>query len=192
MDKLMEILNQRSSPGVILFDIQGALRYINREAREIIPTLHPEGKAVEAAPSALPDHLLDFVEALIRKPLPDDPFNEPFLHSSVILSSWGVPVSLRGFLLRPPDPGADGHQYLVLVEMVAETREANLFQIQKHFGLSEREMEVLILVCAGCSNQEIAERLFISAYTVKDHLKHLKAKVGVASRSMLVAAVRNR
>lgn len=53
-------------------------------------------------------------------------------------------------------------------------------------------MEVLTLVCAGCSNQEIAERLFISAYTVKDHLKNLKAKIGVSSRSLLVATLKNR
>jgi hypothetical protein len=37
----------------------------------------------------------------------------------------------RGFLLSPREKGNGNHQYLVLVEMIAESREINLLQIQK-------------------------------------------------------------
>ena len=55
------------------------------------------------------------------------------------------------------------------------------------YGLTVREGEVVRLVAAGCSNAEIAKLLFVSRYTVQDHLKNMFAKVGVNSRSELVS-----
>jgi HD-GYP domain-containing protein (c-di-GMP phosphodiesterase class II) len=52
-------------------------------------------------------------------------------------------------------------------------------------GLSEREIEVLRLVAAGCSNPEIARRLVISRRTAEHHVQHIYAKVGVSSRAGL-------
>ena len=55
------------------------------------------------------------------------------------------------------------------------------------YALTPREAEVARLVAAGCSNPEIAGLLFVSRYTVEDHLKHLYEKLAVSSRSELVS-----
>jgi HD-GYP domain-containing protein (c-di-GMP phosphodiesterase class II)/DNA-binding CsgD family transcriptional regulator len=52
-------------------------------------------------------------------------------------------------------------------------------------GLTDREVEVVGLVAAGCSNPEIAEQLVISRRTAEHHVQNIYAKVGVASRAGL-------
>jgi DNA-binding NarL/FixJ family response regulator len=53
--------------------------------------------------------------------------------------------------------------------------------------LSQRELEILELVAAGSTNREAAARLFISEATVKTHLLHIYAKLGVGDRAAAVA-----
>ncbi|MFF7177951.1 response regulator [Streptomyces sp. NPDC008121] len=55
-------------------------------------------------------------------------------------------------------------------------------------ALTRRELEVLQLVGEGLSNQQISKRLFLSQATVKSHLVHVFAKLGVDSRTAAVAA----
>ncbi|MEO0575968.1 MAG: LuxR C-terminal-related transcriptional regulator [Pseudomonadota bacterium] len=58
-------------------------------------------------------------------------------------------------------------------------------------GLSARELEVLELLSHGGSNQEIANRLYISVSTVKSHLVHLYQKLGVSRRMHAVEKARS-
>ncbi|WP_411111050.1 response regulator [Streptomyces sp. c-19] len=55
-------------------------------------------------------------------------------------------------------------------------------------ALTKRELEVLQLVGEGLSNQQISKVLFLSQATVKSHLVHVFAKLGVDSRTAAVAA----
>jgi DNA-binding NarL/FixJ family response regulator/tetratricopeptide (TPR) repeat protein len=50
-------------------------------------------------------------------------------------------------------------------------------------GLSDREIEVLTLVAAGYSNNDIANRLFISSKTASVHVSHILDKLGVTTRT---------
>jgi two-component system, NarL family, response regulator NreC len=52
--------------------------------------------------------------------------------------------------------------------------------------LSDREIEVLRLIALGHTNNEIAERLYLSVRTVESHRAHIQQKLGLASRSELV------
>ena len=59
-------------------------------------------------------------------------------------------------------------------------------------ALSQRELEVLGLVARGAGNRDAARRLFISEATVKTHLMHIYAKLGVNDRAAAVAAAYDR
>ncbi|MFF0303839.1 response regulator [Streptomyces sp. NPDC004562] len=63
---------------------------------------------------------------------------------------------------------------------------------ERNEPLSAREREVLALVARGTSNREIARELFISEATVKTHLTHLYAKLGVNDRAAAVATAYER
>lgn len=54
------------------------------------------------------------------------------------------------------------------------------------FGLSERELEVLQLLADGLSNQQIADKLYVSINTTKTHLSNIYQKLGVIRRTQAV------
>lgn len=54
--------------------------------------------------------------------------------------------------------------------------------------LSERELEILLLVARGATNKKVAAELFISEATVKTHLLHIYEKLGVNDRAAAVGA----
>lgn len=59
-------------------------------------------------------------------------------------------------------------------------------------SLSARELEILVAVCRGCSNQEIADELFISKRTVDKHRANILEKTGCKNTANLVVyAIRN-
>ncbi len=62
-----------------------------------------------------------------------------------------------------------------------------------HAELSEREMEILILICQGLSNQEIGDKLFISKRTVDKHRANILEKSESKNTAQLVVyAIKNR
>ncbi len=59
---------------------------------------------------------------------------------------------------------------------------SNLEKLEKKYGLSEREIEVMELLAKRYTNPEIAEKLFVSRNTVKYHIKNLFGKLNINSR----------
>jgi DNA-binding NarL/FixJ family response regulator len=78
--------------------------------------------------------------------------------------------------LSPPVAGR-------LVASIRDSRRARDAATDGHpVDLSERELEVLRLISEGRENTQIAQALYISPETVKDHVSHILVKLGVENR----------
>lgn len=62
-------------------------------------------------------------------------------------------------------------------------------RIVSKFKISRREKEIVKQICTGKTNQQIADELFISLQTVKDHTHRIYTKIGINSRMKLVQMV---
>jgi NarL family two-component system response regulator LiaR len=56
----------------------------------------------------------------------------------------------------------------------------------RRHGLTEREAEILTLICRGMSNNQIAQRLYLSINSVKTYIRTAYRKIGAESRSQAV------
>jgi DNA-binding CsgD family transcriptional regulator len=60
----------------------------------------------------------------------------------------------------------------------------------EEFEITAREADIIKEICSGLSNQEIADKLFISLQTVKDHTHRIYIKTNVRNRMQLMTRVR--
>jgi DNA-binding CsgD family transcriptional regulator len=100
-----------------------------------------------------------------------------------VLSRSGIWVVLHGMLLVSDSTQA----VAVIVEPAHPARISPL--LMAAYGLTEREQDVTRLVLQGSSTAQIAEQLFVSPYTVQQHLNRVFDKTGVRSRRDLVGKV---
>lgn len=61
--------------------------------------------------------------------------------------------------------------------------------LYEKYGITKREREVVDAICEGKTNQQIADELFISLQTVKDHTHRIYSKIGINNRMKLVQLV---
>ena len=77
----------------------------------------------------------------------------------------------------------DGKMYLSVALNLNPTEKKELSEIPI---LSSREKEVLELIAEGFTNQQIAEKIFISPHTVDSHRKSLMAKLNASNTAVLI------
>ncbi|MDC8830266.1 helix-turn-helix transcriptional regulator [Alteromonas gilva] len=68
-------------------------------------------------------------------------------------------------------------------------RENERSALQQHYGLTDRELDVVELLISGASNKEIARRINMGIATLKTHLHHIYRKASVQSRTELTAQI---
>ena len=176
---IRELVMGRASPGVIILDLDNRLLYANREALHLLPD----------SPS-VPEEICRLCDRVKQSAAGGAANASPGSECELFWIPGDVPYSLRAFLIGSrPDDQTPTHM-MVLVEKVAEHRDINLKRAKSRFGLSSREIEVVVLVARGLSNKEIGARLFVSEYTVKDHLKNIMRKLAATSRSEIIAILK--
>jgi DNA-binding NarL/FixJ family response regulator len=115
-------------------------------------------------------------------------------HSNPELVAWALEHGFAGYLSKalPIDELVaaleairDGRT-VVLTTRSDGGRAVERFVAVERFGLTPRECEVLMLVCSGLSNAEIAESLHLSSNSVKSYIRSAYRRIGAASRAQAV------
>lgn len=171
----------RSTPGVMILGPGGELEYFTPAAEawlkdiDDLPSDWPQ-------PRLLPVPVLHATGAL-RISLAMRTEAEAALVPRVsVLGRSGTWLTIHASRMESPAGG--NSRTMVMLE---PSLPQDLGRIQTAaFGLTQQEETVAHLVFQGKSTQEMAQELFISAYTVQDHLKNVFDKVGVRSRRDLV------
>ena len=186
--------------------VRGGLKYflLAFDDMELVGEAESGAKAIQLCPTAQPDVVLmdmmmpgmDGAEATQR-------IREMCPHVQVVaLTSFqedeliqrALQAGAIGYLLKdvPADELADAIRAAhagrtTLAPQVAETLAQTATQPPKlGHNLTERELEVLKLLVAGCNNGEIAEELVISRSTARFHVSNILAKLGATNRAEAV------
>jgi DNA-binding CsgD family transcriptional regulator len=178
MEDLSKIIKRRLTPGVLIFDVNNKLLYFNKEALEMIPEMQ---KAVKTERIKIPEKIYNLCKHMKST-------------ASTASTVWevehsGLHCSLRAFFIGGHREDKKPIHIMVLIERIIEKHDIDFEKARTNFKFTNREMEVLKLLCQGLTNREVSEKLSISEYTVKDYIKKIMGKTGVDSRSKIIASL---
>ncbi len=114
------------------------------------------------------------------------PYEEGRRLASLLPNARFVTLETDNHILQEGEPAWD--VFLSEVRAFLGDDERTLTAAANLSELSEREREVLGLVAAGLTNEQIAERLFLSVRTVERHLSNVYAKLRLSGKSARAAA----
>jgi DNA-binding CsgD family transcriptional regulator len=187
MEIFHNIINKRATPGVLIVNEDNEILHSNQEALAIMPFMQPS--SLVRSQRNIPAEIATLCERLkLSEPPVTSVLDNVGSGGSEGAAQRG-PYALRAFYISNPAGGRAPRSIMVLMERIAEKHEVDLERAKREYGLSKRELEVLQLICRGMSNREIAEKMFICEYTVKDHIKKIMKRMNVKSRSEIVAAL---
>jgi DNA-binding CsgD family transcriptional regulator len=172
----LELVRQRSAPSMFILGRDDTVLYSNEKTLSIFKD-----------PQHLPAEVLDFCRRIRNRAL-DAPFDCSGMDCAIFRGPEGDLYSFRGFLVQGQESSPS--HVMVLVDKVVNRSPINLEKARRQFGLSDREIEVVILVAQGLCNKEIGAKLYVSEHTVKGHLKNVTRKVGAESRGNIIAILK--
>ncbi len=167
--------------GVLVLDRRGTVVQHNAAAERRLRELGDLGAGWREG-EGLPAPIWTVLGALKRalKPETDRDLNsDPYLRVRARSGRWLTLQASR------TEPGPNRPSESVVIIAPASPKEV-LRLTAIGYGLSPREQEVVDLAVRGASTRQISQALYISEYTVKDHLSNIFEKVGVRGRRALV------
>ncbi len=115
------------------------------------------------------------VDIRVTRPL----FRSPLLWVFLALILITAALTLASRLRRPADEPKEA-------SVLASDDIAALARVAEAYKISNRESEILQSILAGRSNDQIAEALFISPSTVRNHISNIYQKLGIRNRIQLL------
>jgi DNA-binding CsgD family transcriptional regulator len=174
-------LGDEDQPGMMIFDTDGGLVSADDRALAWLAELPPERSVPNACGADQPLWLLVTVlrAAAVVRGVGDGTAR------ARVRQRHGRWLVGHASCTAPPD-GSGG--YVAVVLGPATPREIALLVVEA-YDLTERERQITGLIARGSRTADIAAELYVSAHTVRDHVKTIFQKVGVSSRGELVATL---
>lgn len=154
--------------------------HLDSKTKILILTMHDSEDAVLAAFAAGAD-------SYCMKDVSIDRLVEA-LHATQSGYSWIDPAIANVVLHQVRQGKLDGRTVNVAKTVEISAVEPEFEQVLESYPLTERELEILELIVAGCSNAAIADKLYITVGTVKTHVRNILSKLCAEDRTQ--AAVR--
>ncbi|MDJ0574727.1 MAG: response regulator transcription factor [Xenococcaceae cyanobacterium MO_234.B1] len=151
-------------------------------------TMHDSEDSVMAAFAAgadsysLKDVSMDNLVQAIRNTHEGNAWIDPAIARIVLKQAQSIKANPKPVDISP-SPTTEENQTQAITAVAEEYQ-----QLIETYPLTDRELEVLELIVAGCSNAEISEKLYITVGTVKTHVCHILNKLCADDRTQ--AAVR--
>ncbi|HSB45288.1 MAG TPA: LuxR C-terminal-related transcriptional regulator [Nitrospira sp.] len=184
--KPAQTMPQHPSTGVVLFNSIGQLLFMNHEAQLFIRQLQPPSNR-ENGTCLIPEDIHTIVRDLIDRLMHcDHPKDCEAIQVERLCFAADQRLLLRGLCI-PDEPLARNSRFLIILEKLNQKLECPDSNIQQRYHLTEREQMVIIYLMLGFTNKEIANRLNLSEYTVKEHLKRIMHKTKTTTRTGLLA-----
>jgi DNA-binding CsgD family transcriptional regulator len=178
-DEVLGGLVPDDRPGLLLFDRHGALTSANEEARRWLAELPHEQDLPSDLGVGVPMWLLGTVFGALAVAREGGDGTA----RARVRTRRGTWLVCHASLLCDADDVLTG--VAVVVEPATAAEIAPI--IVQAYDLTDREQQITRLIARGAGTAEIADELFLSTHTVRDHVKAIFAKVGVSSRGELVA-----
>ena len=171
--EFLKLIEQQDIPDIVLLDIDMPVMD-GVEAARIAIQKHPDLKIITLSMYGEEDYYYKMVDA-----------------------------GVKGFLLKNSEMTEvrdaletvkDGGNYFSteLLQTLVNSLRTSKKYAEPNNGLSDREIEILILICQGLSNQEIADKLYISKRTVDKHRANIMEKSDCKNTAQLVMhAIKN-
>ena len=177
---------QQATTGIILFNSTGQLLFMNSEAQAFIRQLQPQSTR-ENGTCLIPEEIHTVVRNLIGRLMHcDHPKDCESLQVERLCVASDQRLLLRGLCI-PDEPLARNSRFLVIMEKLNQQKlECPDANTQQLYHLTEREQMVIIYLKLGFTNKEIAGRMNLSEYTVKEHLKRIMHKTKTTTRTGLL------
>ncbi len=110
----------------------------------------------------------------------------PGWHAALVRPTFVLLVVLMAFLLITMVRQEYKIEELTRSPQTESELVAIINAVAEEFHLSDREREIMALIGQGYSAAAVAERLYISPYTVNTHVQHIYGKLGIHKRSELI------
>ena len=196
--KLLQCWLESQAEGIILLDNKIQPIYCNSIAKEISilmsHDLYKSGKRVNGSDNEdfpIPREIIQDCIELKKQSQQKDSRSCPVPVNKRIINTVNGRFYAESRLNHFPYQRASNPGFTVYLRHVDDAEKINRGMTRNGCILTKRELDVIQCVTEGLTNREIAEELFISAFTVETHLKNILAKTGFRNRTQLASRIQS-